>query len=298
MYGRMRGHLLEGSYIHADETEVQVLREEGRAAAQKSRMWVFRSGARDVPCVVYVYSPTRSKDVAERFLAGWSGYLTTDGYSPYFHLDNPNVTNTACLVHVRRRFVEIVRLEGGDEKAASSGSVALAARRRIDGIFARDARFDGLGADARKEARDRELRPLMEEFEAWAGTELARSVPRSTVCRALSYALRLWPYVENVLLDGNLELDNNAAERAIRPFVIGRKNWLFCNSARGAEASAGVYSIMVTARESGLNQRTYVEWLLEDMPNDPRLEDEGALERYMPWSDEARRRCGRGRQAS
>lgn len=291
IHARMRERLLECRYLNADETTVQVLREPGREARRKSYMWLFRTGPHEVPICVYEYRPTRSGAVPREFLDGWRGYLTTDGYDPYFGMDLPGVTNTACLVHVRRKFAEIVRVAGGDAACEGADSIALEARRRIDRIFRVDSRFDGMEPDQRRKARERELRPLMESFREWAGAAIDRAVPGLALHRALAYALRYWPYVMNVLEDGRLGLDNNIAERAIKPFVIGRKNWLFSDTPRGAEASAAIYSIVVTARLNGLNQRAYLEWLLTEMPNDPRLREPGRIDRYLPWSEDVPASC-------
>lgn len=135
VHERMKVELLSHVRIHADETTVQVLKEPNREAKKKSRMWLFCSARCNVPVYVFEYHETRRKGVAQEFLAGWSGTLTTDGYKPYFNLGNPNIANTACLVHVRRYFAQIVKIAGGDAKAASAASVALEARRRIDAMF-------------------------------------------------------------------------------------------------------------------------------------------------------------------
>lgn len=291
VHARMRERLLECRYLNADETTVQVLREPGREARQKSYMWLFRTGPHEVPICVYEYRPTRSGAVPREFLSGWGGYLTTDGYDPYFGMGLPGVTNTACLVHVRRRFAEIVRVAGGDAACEGADSVALEARRRIDRIFRVDSRFDAISPEARREARERELRPLMESFREWAEAAIGSAMPGLALHRALAYALKYWPYVMNVLKDGRLGLDNNIAERAIKPFVIGRKNWLFSDTPRGAEASAAIYSIVVTAKLNGLNQRAYLEWLLTEMPSDPRLGEPGRIDRYLPWSDDVPASC-------
>lgn len=280
---RMKAHLLEGDIIHADETEVQVLKEPNREAKQKSRMWLFCAPACDHPLYVYEYHPTRSGDVAARFLTGWTGTLTTDGYKPYFTLDG--ITNTACLVHARRRFAEIVKVAGGDIKAEEAGSVALEARRMIDHMFAVDSKFDALDANERRTRRNSELRPLMEKFFTWAQARLLEAVPTLALHGALAYAIKYWPYVMNVLDDGRLELSNNIAERAIKPFVIGRKNFLFSDTPRGAEASAGIYSVVTTAKMNGLNPRKYIEWLLTVMPNTANLDDPTVLDTMMPWSN-------------
>lgn len=287
---RMKELLLQGDIVHADETEVQVLKEPGREAKCKSRMWLFAAPACARPIYVYEYNPTRSGKVAEGFLRGWSGWLCTDGYRPYFALENGGrVANVACLVHIRRKFAEIVKSAGGDAKAEAAGSVALAARRRIDAMFAIDSRFDGMAAagdfEGRRLGRERDLRPLMDDFYEWAQARRMEASPRMALDAALRYAVEYWPYAMNALDDGRLELDNNLAERAIKPFVIGRKNFLFSDAPRGAEASAGIYSVVATAKANGLNPRKYLEWLLAEMPNAADPGDPAYLDSLMPWSD-------------
>ena len=291
IHARMRERLLGCRYLNADETEVQVLREPGREARRKSYMWLFRTGPRELPICVFEYHPTRSGSVPRAFLDGWSGYLTTDGYDPYFDMGLEGVTNTACLVHVRRKFAEIVKSAGGDVACEGVDSLALEARRRIDRIFRVDSKFDEMDDGQRRKARNKRLRPLMESFEEWASSAIGEAVPGLALHRALAYALKYWPYVMNVLEDGRLDLDNNIAERAIKSFVIGRKNWLFSDTPRGAEASAAIYSIVVTAKLNGLNQRAYLEWVLSEMPNDERLREPGRIDRYLPWSDDVPDSC-------
>ena len=294
IHARMKEKLLECRYVNADETEVQVLKEPGREARQKSYMWLFRSGPHETPNCIYEYHPTRSGAVARSFLGGWSGYLTTDGYDPYFNLGIEGLVNTACLVHVRRKFAEIVKAAGGDAVCEGADSLALEARRRIDRIFAADKKLDKMEPEQRRKAREEKLRPRMAAFEKWAKEAVAKAVPGLALHEALCYAVKYWPYVMNVLEDGRLGLDNNIAERAIKPFVIGRKNWLFSDTVRGAEASAAIYSIVVTAKLNGLNQRAYLEWVLTEMPNDPRLAEPGRIDRYLPWSEEVPAGCRLG----
>lgn len=283
IHTRMKEKLLEGDIIHADETVIQVLKEPNRTAKQQSRMWLFCAPACDNPLCVYEYHPTRSGEVAARFLKGWSGTLMTDGYQPYFKL-GANIRNTACLVHVRRKFAEIVKVAGGDIKAEEAGSVALEARCKIDKMFAIDSNFDSMSAEDRRHERDIHLRPLMEEFYIWVQARKLEAVPGMALDAALTYALTYWPYVMNVLDDGRLELSNNLAERAIKPFVIGRRNFLFSDTPRGAEASAGIYSVVTTAKMNGLNPRKYIEWLLAIMPNAEDASDADFLDSLMPWS--------------
>ena len=292
VHARMKGRLLEGRIIHADETECQVLKEPGREAKQKSRMWLFAAPACDPPNFIFEYHETRSGAVAEEFLRGWSGYLVTDGYEPYFNLDNEGVVNVACAVHVRRKFVEV--LKGLDEGAADAvRSVALEGRRMIDAVFACDRQLRRKHGDpeALRKARAKRLAPQMEAFGKWVKAQLPLAVPKMALHKALVYADTYWPHVMRVLEDGRLELSNNLAENAIRPFVIGRKNHLFSDVPRGAAASAAIYSIVVTAGANGLNQRLYMEWLLTEMPNDEHLREPGGIDRYLPWSDDVPSSC-------
>lgn len=284
IHARMKEKLLEGDIIHCDESEIQVLKEPGRQAKQKSRMWLFCAPATSKPNYIYEYHTTRSGSVANEFFKGWKGVITTDGYEPYFKLGE-DIKNTACLVHVRRKFAEIVKVAGGDIKAAQVESVALKARRMIDEMFSIDSAFDDMEIEARRLARNEKLKPKMEAFEIWAQKQIDLAVPKMALYSALAYALKYWPYVKNVLTDGRLELSNNIAERAIKPFVIGRKNYLFSDTQKGAHASAGIYSIVTTAKMNGLNPRLYLEWLLETLPNTADLDDNDMLDQFLPWSD-------------
>ena len=291
---RMRAALLAGDVVHADETEVQVLREPDRAPRSKSRMWLFCAPACGRPNYVFEYAETRAGSVAASFLGDWRGYLCTDGYAPYFSLfpedegldpDDParRVTNVACLVHVRRKFAEIVKALGGPEAARAAGSLALEGLRLCDAAFSADAAYDGAGRDARYLGRLKTVAPALDALEEWVAAQLPQALPGMALHKALEYAAGCMPYVRNALLDGRLELSNNLAERAVRPFVLGRKNWLFSNTPRGAEASACVYSVVTTALGNDLDPRRYLQWLLEEMPNAASLDDE-AVDSMLPWS--------------
>lgn len=285
VHGRIRAELLGHGVIHADETEVQVLKEPGRDARSVSRCWLFCSAEADTPAYAYEYRDTRSKAVAEDFLRGWSGTLVTDGYEAYYSLANGgSIRNVACLVHVRRKFIEVIDSAGGAEKARRAHSVALEARDKINAMFHMDNSFGDVGANERKALRDERLRPLMEDFGRWLDAQIPKAAPRLKLHGALCYAKKYWPYVMNALDDGGAALSNNVAERGIKPFVIGRKNWLFSDTPRGAQASCGMYSIVTTARMNGISPRPYIEWLLTELPNAGELTDD-VLDSFMPWSD-------------
>ena len=286
VHERLKAEILRHGIIHADETVVQVLKEPNRDPRSESRMWLFCSGKHDTPVYIYEYHETRAKRVAEDFLRGWSGTLTTDGYEGYYSLDNGGaITNVACLVHIRRKYVEVLKkVKGGDGRAEAAGSVALRARQKIDAIFHVDSTFDDMAAEERKEARERSLRPMLEEFISWVGEQIPKAAPRLALHGALMYSKKYWPYVMNVLADGRLVLSNNIAERGIKPFVIGRKCWLFSDTPRGAHASAAIYSIVTTARMNGIAPRAYIEWLLTELPNAGELTDE-VIDSFLPWSE-------------
>lgn len=283
---RIRAHILSRPVAHADETPVQVLREPGREAGSKSYCWVFCSAASDVPAYDYVYAPTRSGAVAAGHLSGWSGTLVTDGYAPYFSL--AGVTNVACLAHVRRRYALLVKSAGGDDvAAASSGDLRLAldGRRLVDRIFRAERAIGDVSPEERARLRAGDVARAMGEFESWCRAMLPHSTPGLKLREAIEYSLEYMPYVRNALSCGAAELTNNRAERAVKPFVLGRKNWLFSNTPRGAEASCGIYSVVTTARECGLSPLRYVEWLLGELPLAGDLGDPSVADRYLPWSD-------------
>lgn len=288
----MSRELLSRDVVHADETTVQVLREPGREPSSRSFVWLFcdPGDSGGPPVYVYEYRPTRSGEVARSFLEGWGGFLVTDGYSPYYTINDhrppggPRVTNVACLAHVRRKFADVARAAGG------GSGVAAEAVRRIDGIFRADNLLGGLPPDERRARRLEGVRPLMESFGAWVRARLPEAVLGLALSKALGYAAGQWPHVMRALDDGRLPLTNNAAERAIRPFAIGRKNWLFSDTPRGAEASASCYSLVTTARANGLDPQRYLEWLLDGMPNAGELTDD-VLRRFLPWSAEVPGSC-------
>ena len=283
----IRAYIKTRSVIHADETPVQVLKEPDRKAESKSYCWLFCSPWCDHPAYDYVYAPTRSGCVAAGYLEGWSGALVTDGYDPYFDL-GPSVTNIACLAHIRRRFAELVKLAGGDEKAAEAAgdsSLALDGRRLIDRIFHAENRIGDVTPRERAAARQSEVASAMDRFVSWCEAMLPHATPGLRLERDMGYALKFMPFVRNAVDVGEAELTNNRAERAVKPFVIGRKNWLFSNTPRGAEASCGLYSIVTTARENGLSPMPYVEWLLEELPQAGDLSDSEVVGRYLPWGD-------------
>lgn len=277
LYQEIRRRLLKEEILHADETEVQVLREPGRASRSQSYMWLYRSG-RDsaAPAILFDYKETRSSAHPMNFLKDFSGYLHTDGYAGYGKL-GAGVRRCGCWAHVRRKFHEGVKALPQEERLNSLSQKGL---QYCDRLFALEREYEKLPPEERRIKRLEQSRPITEAFFAWA--QKTSALPKSALGKALHYALDQRPLLETFYLDGRLEISNNRAERSIKPFVIGRKNWLFCCSPKGAEASAVIYSIIETAKENRLKPFEYLKYILETMPNI-------AMEQYptlLPWSKE------------
>ena len=273
----MRKLLLSRDIIHTDETPVKVLKEDGKKPQSKSYMWVYITGNDGMePIIMYDYQPSRSGDNATAYLKDFRGYVHSDGFSGYNKLTE--VTRCGCRAHLRRKFAEAI------PKRKASGLNGSQAQIRI-GYCARLFKIEDELKDMSTEDRDirrQELvRPVLEAF--WSWLETVNALPGSKFGKAVTYASNQKPYMENYLLDGRLSLSNNAAENVIRPFAVGRKNWLFADSPNGAAASAGVYSMIETAKANGVEPYCYLELLLHDMPDWDRTVE--TLEDLLPWSD-------------
>ena len=282
IYRMLKTLLITAKVLHADETTVQVLKEEGKRPESKSYMWLYRTGCdAKYPIVLYEYQPNRKHENAKQFLTGFSGYLHSDGYGAYHNLP-PDIVTIGCWAHVRRKFTDILKSLPDYNKP---GSIAMRGKEYCDALFALERKYAELSFEQRKEARLVRSKPIMDEFFAWAensrGSILA--TPRSVTGKALAYALSQRVFLENVLLDGRLEISNNRAERGIRPFTIGRKNWIFSNSEKGATASSMIYSILETAKENNLKPYEYLKHIFETAPNlDPT--DTNAWLKLLPWN--------------
>lgn len=261
IYERLHEQLMQQDVLHADETTLQVLHEKGKTPQSKSYMWLYRtSGDAKYPIVLYEYQPDRKAERPKEFLKGFHGYLHTDGYSGYHRLQH-EITVVGCWAHARRKFDEA--LKGLPEKARF-GSLSLCAKQYCDRLFELESKFNELSVNERCLKRQEQSMPLMEEFFQWLRTQHISS--KSAFGNAVEYALGQQKYLTRYLLDGRLEISNNRAERSIKPFVIGRKNFLFANTVRGAKASAVMYSLVETAKENGINPYDYLVWVLKAAP--------------------------------
>jgi transposase len=276
LYERMRESLLEQPVLHADETPVQVLREPGRASRTKSYMWLYRtSGCTKNAIVLYEYQPTRSGSHPRKFLEGFKGYLHTDGHSGY-HGMSAQITVIGCFAHVRRKFNDALKLVPEEAKEAAIARIGLEYCSRLFDLE-RDYEKQSLSPDERYKRRLEKSKPISDEFFKWAAE--TEALPKSAFGKALCYAVEQRRYLENVFLDGRLELSNNRAERSIRLFVIGRNNWLFSATPKGAKASSVIYSVVQTAKENGLKPFEYLEHLFRTIPGSTRND----LDDLLPW---------------
>ncbi len=287
LYDRMREHLLKRDILHADETTLQVLREPGRAAATDSYMWLYRTGREGPSIVLFDYQETRSKKHPRRFLSDFKGYLHVDGYAGYDDL--PNITLVGCWAHARRKFDEALKAL---PSSASLGE-PVTAKEGLDfcnQLYAIERDLKDSSPEKRYEQRIARSRPVLDAFSAWLDEQSLRVLPKSALGQAIMYCKNQWSRLEAFLLDGRLELDNNRSERTIKPFVIGRKNWLFSNTPRGAKASATIYSIIETAMENGLMPFEYLKYVFETLPNMD-ITEPSDLDRLLPWSKELPASC-------
>ena len=280
VFRRMKTILLKRDVMAADETPMQVLHEEGRKAQQKSYMWLYRSG-RDGPAIVlYEYQETHAAEHPRAFLVGFVGYLHVDGYVSYEGL--ADIILVGCWAHARRNFVEALAVLS----PMARKSVDTAASRGLaycNKLFAIEQDLRDAMPEQRHTARQVRSKPVVEEFHSWLVEIRPQVLDKTPTGKAIQYCLNQWDKLIAFLLDGRVELSNNRAERAIKPFVIGRKNWLFANTPRGATASAIVYSIVETAKENGINPLTYLTYLFEQLPNIKWTDDN--LDKLMPWAE-------------
>ena len=255
----MHRRLLLSGIIHADETVLQVLHEADRKATTDSRMWVYCNGKmNDRSIIIFEYQQTRGGVHPAKFLDGFTGFLICDGYDAY-----NAVTGTkrcGCWTHTRRHFVEALP----KDKSAYSTSVAAKAVSFCDSIYHEEKLLADMTATERYEQRLVKVKPLLDAFFSWLEEQNVSG--KGKLAKAVNYALNEKKYLYTFLEDGNIPIDNNRAENAIRPFAVGRKNWLFNNTERGAKCSAILYSIISTAQANGLDAEKYLTELFSQPP--------------------------------
>ncbi len=271
--------------INMDETTVQVLKEPGRRPQNKSYMWIMLARFPDnKKAVMFNYNPSRSGKVAQELLADFKGFLQTDGYQSYdcCTKNKKNVIHVGCLAHIRRKFEKILKTVKDDKIRAKLVS-AHQALDYIGKIYAVETqlRKRKLSADKFINLRQNKVNPILKEFKAWLKKKQIETPPSSLLGKAVNYALKEWDKFVNYLKSPLLTPDNNLAENAIRPFVVGRKNWLFSDTQRGANASANIYSLIETARANGLEPYHYLYYLFKNLPL---ADSDESIKKLLPYN--------------
>lgn len=281
MYDFFRRKLLERDFAMADEAPVQVLHEPERRAQTKSYMWLFRSGEDgDFPIIIYKYSETRAGDTAVDFLDGFRGYLMCDGYSGYNKVKTAK--RLACWAHIRRYLID----------AIPKGKQLDYAQPAVQGVMYTNQLFDIEDKirqkyktfDAIKEARLKQEKPIIEGFLSWL--ERQNPIRNSRLDKAVTYIRNRKDYLASYLDDGRCSFSNNLSENCIRPFVVGRKGWLFCDTPAGAQASAMAYTMVETAKANKVNVYHYLTFLFDHQPNAQMTDEE--LEQLAPWNEDVK----------
>ena len=282
LYKEMKQQLLAQDVIHADETMVQVLKEDGKTAASESRMWLYASGAYSTSQIrIFEYQPDRSGKRPESFLKGFSGYLVTDGYAGYNQVQK--VTHCGCWAHARRKWREAM-----PDGATVKTSKAAVGFQYCTKLFSLEKKYIYADGKSRKEYRQNVVWPLLEEYFCWLKT--LRPEKGSKLEEAVRYSLNQKQQLMAFLENGDVPISNNLAENAIRPFVVGRKNWLFCDSVKGAEASAIVYSLVETAKANGQEPYDYLLYVLTLLPYRGKSLSHDELATLMPWHPNVKHR--------
>ena len=270
-----RRTLNSGPVMHMDETTVQVLNEPGKAPQSKSYMWVQRGGPPGQTVVLFNYESSRSSAVTEKLLEQYRGVLMTDDYTAYRHVATKKpLTHLCCWAHARRKFVDAQKAQPKGKAGRADSALSLIAK-----LYAVEKRHKDSDRETRQRARATESIRILGDLKQWLEKAQREVPPTRALGRAINYTLTYWPELSRYPDNGDWSIDNNVAENAIRPFVIGRKNWLFSNSQRGASASANLYSLIETAKANGREPYQYLSWLFERLPK-TKPADYAEL---MPW---------------
>lgn len=280
--------------IHADETPVKVMRINGEkiSGGKKTYMWVYRTSPKSDshPVILFDWQPSRKADHPKEFLKRYSGTVVTDGYQVYHKLGDelPDLKIAGCWIHARRPFAEFIK---SVKPQAAKGSVAQEAYDMITEMLHIDNGFDDLPSEDRLTQRRLKLKPRVDAFFEWVKLKYTQVAHNGATGKALAYSINQEPYLRTFLDDADVPMDNNPAEQAIRPFTIGRKNFVLIETDNGAKASAMIYSIIETAKANNLNTYKYLELLLTIIPKHMDDKDMSFLYDLLPWSDFVQKEC-------
>ncbi len=287
LYERMKQELFRYHVIHADETPVKVVKD-GRDTSTNSYMWVYRSGALEPhPFVLYEYQKTRKSDHPREFLKDFKGICVTDGYQVYHTIakERKDLKIAGCWAHARRKFADAVKAMKGIPEESKKGSDAYKALQIIQSMYLYENSYAEMTAQERLSARRRQVSPLIESFFAWIRERRGYHPAKGLTGKAITYCLNQEEYLKAVLEDGYVPMDNNAAERGIRTFCLGKKNWYTIDTTSGARASAIHYSIAESARANNLKPYEYFKYLLEELMAHQDDSDLSYLDRLLPWAE-------------
>jgi len=279
LYNLLNDRLLESRYIHMDETPVQVLNEPGKSAESKSYMWVRRTGDRENPITLFDYHPNRSATVVSSLLADYKGYLQTDDYASYLKIGaSEGITHLGCMAHARRKFIDAQKIAPSMKGKVSKADMAV---KLIKVLYAIETEIKDKTAAERLLVRQQKSVPQLDKIRAWLDKSLQNTLPKGKAGIAIAYLHKNWEKLTAYSQDGRLNIDNNPVENAIRPFAIGRKNWMFSSSQSGAKASAMLYSVIETAKANGLEPYAYLRTLFTQLPGCETVEN---YESLLPWN--------------
>lgn len=275
LYNLLQDKCLEKNYLQMDETRVQVLNEEGKKSTSKSYMWL-RLAHGDNPIILYDYAPTRAGSVPIELLEGFSGALQIDGYDGYAAAcEKFNLERLGCMDHCRRKFFDA-------SKTSNGKNIGTKGVKFFKQLYKIEEQIEKLSADERHRIRQEKSVPLLAEIKAWINEVRDKITPGSVAGKAINYAYNEWEYLEKYTRDPKYNISNILIENAVRPFAIGRKNWLFCASTDGAKASAMYYSIIETAKKNGFEPFDYLSKMLDKLPSAKTVED---FEKLLPLRD-------------
>ena len=293
LYERLHQLIYQNHVIHADETPVKVMRIDNARIknGKKTYMWVYRNRVTDHthPIVLYDWQPSRRADHPKEFLKDFSGIVITDGYQVYHKLgkEREDLSIGGCWIHARRPFAEFIK----SIKESADGTIAQEAYTMITEMLHIDNDFDDLPSDDRLKQRQLILTEKVDAYFTWVKHKYTQVTNNSTIGKALAYSIHQEPYLRLFLTDGDVPMDNNSAEQAIRPFTIGRKNFVLIDSSNGARASAVIYSLVETAKANQLNVYQYFELLLTEIPKHMDDKNLSFLDDLLPWSPTVQEKC-------
>lgn len=280
---KLREHVFAGDRLHGDDTPVPVL-EPGKGKTKTGRLWTYVRDGRPhgdttPPAACYFFSPDRKGQHPRQHLATFSGVLHADGYAGFRDLyapsklgEAPVVLEASCWAHARRKFFDLT--------TSNTAPIAEEALRRIGALYDTEKAIRGEPPDLRKAARQQSSKPKVEALRSWLDDNLKRLPHKSGTAGAIRYALSRWASLCRFLDDGSIEIDNNAAERAIRPIALGRKNWLFAGSDKGGERAAAALSLIETAKLNSLDPEAYLRNVLTRIADHPI----NRIDELLPWN--------------